>query len=61
VSVRQSLQSTDPGTVCVMLAAGVEESKIHSEQVAGPKIALYLPAPHCKHVPPFSPVYPGIQ
>ena len=61
MSARQSLQSTDPGAVSVMLAAGVEESKVQSEQVAGPKLALYLPAPHCEHAPPFSPVYPGIH
>lgn len=32
-----------------------------SEQAAEPLTALYLPATHPEHVPPFAPVYPALQ
>ena len=30
-------------------------------QRADPRLALYVPAKHCKHVPPSAPVYPASQ
>jgi len=44
-----------------MLPAVVVEFDGQSEQVAEPNPTLYVPLPHCKHCPPFTPVYPALH
>jgi len=47
--------------VFLMLPAGEEEFDGQSEQVAGPKPALYWLILHCEHAVPSSPVYPALH
>jgi len=44
-----------------MLPAREDEFDGQSEQVAGPKPALYWLILHCEHAVPFSPVYPALH
>ena len=44
-----------------MLPAREEESDGQSEQLPGPKPALYWFILHCEHMPPFSPLYPALH
>jgi len=45
----------------MMLPAREEEFDGQSEQIAGPKPALYWFLLHCEHVEPFCPVYPALH
>ena len=42
-------------------SAVTKELAGHASQLADPFPVLYVPAPHFKHVPPFSPVYPALH
>ena len=44
-----------------MLPAGEEEFDGQSEQLTGPKTALYWLRRHWEHVLPFAPVYPELH
>ena len=47
--------------VLIILPAVENELARQDVQRADPRLALYVPAKHCKHVPPSAPVYPALQ